>query len=176
MKKIIYLMVVGIMCATLVGCGKEEKKEPEKIETVEDLQEVIEDYQEQKEAEHQQQLEAEYPEGILPVGKYVFEKYAELQGVRPKGMSSYFTSNFFSNNGRKNINMGGIWSTTNEISDSYQYDSETGEYYFELSDASGNIFFICKGYYENDKFIMTYIESIESNTIYDDIAWEWIRE
>ncbi len=164
------------MCAALVGCSKEEKKEPEKIETIEDLQEVIEDYQEQKEAEHQQQLESEYPEGVLPVGKYVFEKYAELKGVRPNEIPSYFTSNYYPNNGRKNINMGGILTSKNEISDSYQYDSETGKYYFELSDASGNIFFICKGYYENNKFIMTYLESIESNTICNDIAWEWIRQ
>jgi len=175
MKKLVYLMVVGIMCAALAGCGKEEKKEPDKIETVEDLQEVIEDYEEQREEEHQQQLESEYPEGVLPVGKYVLEKYAELQGVRPKGMTSYFTSNYHPNNGRKNISMS-AWSSKDEISESYQYDSETGEYYFELSDASGNLFFICKGYYENDKFIMTYIENIESNTIYDDIAWEWVRE
>lgn len=175
MKKLIYLMVVGIMCAALAGCGKEEKKEPEKIETVEDLQEVIKDYQEQKEAEHQRQLEAEYPEGVLPVGKYVFEKYAELQDDRPKELFSSFTSNYYSNNGRKNISMS-AWSTRNEISDSYQYDSETGECYFELYDPKGKLFFIFKGYYENDKFIMTYIESIESNTICNDIAWEWARE
>ena len=33
-----------------------------------------------------------------------------------------------------------------------------------------------KGYYEDDKFIMTYYENKDNSTVYDDISWEYIRK
>lgn len=176
MKKLIYLMVIGIMCATLVGCGKEEKKEPEKIETVEDLQEVIEDYQEQKEAEHQQQLEAEYPEGVLPAGTYKINQ-ANLPKVNDK---DYYTrkisSLYVQENGIKNVSSALASTQTNQGRDSYKYNAETGEYTFDLYLAKGDYMETIKGYYEDDKFIVTYYEYKDNSTVYENISWEYIRK
>ena len=171
MKKNIFMAVVGLVCVALMGCGGQESSaggtQGSEQSAEEFLEQLDEEYQEMVEAEeeqHEAELEAEYPEGILPAGKYRLPEGAS-QDIVLRGFDAQYNPE--TGEGTITANLGcGDWETiTDEFrggnADSYRYDPETGLYHFEVYFRGGGKCFVVatiEGYFdkENDGFILTY--------------------
>ena len=171
MKKNIFMAVVGLVCVALMGCGGQESStggtQGSEQSAEEFLEQLDEEYQEMVEAEeeqHEAELEAEYPEGILPAGKYRLPEGAS-QDIRLKG----FDAQYNPETGEGSISCPQYGSQTmldeswGGNADSYRYDSETGLYHIEqyyLNPNKGIYITLCvfEGCYnaEDDSFTLTY--------------------
>lgn len=169
MKKSIFMAVVGLVCVALMGCGGSEPA-PEEQSAEEFLEQLDEEYQEMVEAEeeqHEAELEAEYPEGILPAGKYMLPP--ELWNGNDPNYIGGMVAQYDSESEEGTILLHGEYLTTLTNSslggnaDSYRYDPETGLYHFELyCRPQGEYIQSCvfEGYYnaEDDAFILTFFD------------------
>lgn len=188
MKKSIFMAVVGLVCVALMGCGGQESStggtQGSEQSAEEFLEQLDEEYQEMVEAEeeqHEAELEAEYPEGILPAGKYRVPNGTSLD-LQIFGWLYGFDAQYDSETGEGEIyhpESSGI-KTVTDVSwggnaDSYRYDPETGLYHFELYCINTHEgiyikFGIFEGYYnaEDDSFTVTYYDDLEKNITSED--------
>ena len=184
MKKSIFMAVVGLVCVALMGCGGQESSsaggtQGSEQSAEEFLEQLDEEYQEMVEAEeeqHEAELEAEYPEGILPAGKYRLPEGAS-QDIILRGFDAQYNpetgegSIFCPQYGSQTL-LDQSWGGN---ADSYRYDPETGLYHFELYCINTHEgiyikFGIFEGYYnaEDDSFTVTYYDDLEKNITSED--------
>ena len=169
MKKNIFMAVVGLVCVALMGCGGQESSaggtQGSEQSAEEFLEQLDEEYQEMVEAEeeqHEAELEAEYPEGILPAGKYRLPEGAS-QDIVLRG----FDAQYNPETGEGSIYCPQYGSQTlldqslGGNADSYRYDPETCLYHFEVYFRPEDKYILdstIEGYYnaEDDSFTLTY--------------------
>ena len=170
-KTAVIFAAIGVMCVALMGCGGQEQPEPEQS-AEEFLEQLDEEYQEMVEAEeeqHEAELEAEYPEGILPAGLY---RVADASG---NNFISGFFADYDAEHGEGQVYlqkdyMGKpvLYTVPSYYTDSpencYTYDPETGLYHFDIytkSEGDWVLLSTFEGYYnaDEDTFTMTYFYS-----------------
>lgn len=167
MKKLSLMIVVGVMCVALMGCGSEPVPEEQSAEEyIEQLENDIQTMIDEEEAQHEAEMEVQYPEGILPPGRYrsvdnthdgFIESFNAGYNVEHEEGIIVETYNFA---GQPN------WFTIPSYyreppENCYVYDPETDLYHFEFYAVSGGEYYlvrIIEGYYsaEDDTFTVTY--------------------
>ncbi len=201
-RKLVLAIVTGmVMGIILTGCGDQESQssatgqipEEDQIEYFpEEIQDAIQEEIDNAEAEHEEMLEAEYPEGILPPGIYKLQNYQELEEAGMVYIKS-FEARYNEENGLANIfvtcykqtqSLALVFTNVWEYPDKYVYDMDTKQFHFEATrsgefDEHGSEFII-EGYLTEDgNFCMTYFESNylpSEASVSEDIEWIYTRE
>ncbi len=183
-------MIMGIM---LTGCGDQKSQSsatgqiPEE-DQIEYFPEEVQDAIDNAEQEHEEMLEAEYPEGILPPGTYKMNDYRDLVGTEIKYITQ-FESSYTEGSGvgivsHSVITTDFVHNHTDE--ETYVYDADTKTFRFTLiaeQPVGSEVYYpiyIFEGYLTDDgNFCMTYYEELsfgETVSKSEDIEWIYTRE
>ena len=158
MKKVYFILMIGLLVCMLAGCG--EAKEPETAdEALEQIESEIEEMiaEEEEEKTPEESLVDVYVPGTIPPGTYVKEGGTATLYIYEDNEFEFDTPYSY----RRDV---------------YEYDADTGVYTFDRTIAHEDQAFIAYGYYEDGNIVITSFDYVYSDTLDHEGEFVYVRQ